>query len=252
MFISRWGLFTHGAVDGYSRLFLFLECRNNYRAETVLQFFVEACHRYGLPSRYRTDHGGENQQVALFMNLVRGSDRGSHLAGKSTSNQRIERLWRDVRHQVISVFQNLFAQMEMDGILNIEQPRHMVALHLVFLPEINRRLRSFRLAWNKHAIRTEGSKTPEQLWLDGMLANANSAHTATEYVFGEVEASVEVSLVASLAKFNVTVEQIGLPQENDQNEVEATPLHPAGLEDVLNSDLSLVKKFQDVLAMLWL
>ena len=122
----------------------------------------------------------------------------------------------------------------------------------MFLPEINRHLRAFRLAWNKHAIPTEGNKTPEQLWLDGMLANVNSAHTATEYVFGEVEASVEASLVVSLAKFNVSVEQIGLPQENDLDTVEVTPLHPAGLEDVLNSDSSLVKKFQDVLDMLWL
>ena len=88
----------HGAIDGYSRLVVFLHCSNKNRAETVLQLFMKAVTEFGLPSRLRTDKGGENTAAALYMlqHPLRGTGRGSVIAGSSTHNQRIERLWRDV------------------------------------------------------------------------------------------------------------------------------------------------------------
>ena len=58
---------VHGAVDGYSRLVVYLHCSNNNRAETVLQLFQTAINHYGLPSRLLTDKGGENVDVSMFM-----------------------------------------------------------------------------------------------------------------------------------------------------------------------------------------
>lgn len=72
---------THGGIDGYSRLPVYLEAANNNRAETVLQCFQKAVTEYGLPSRVRSDKGGENIQVCAYMLNQRGTGRGSMITG---------------------------------------------------------------------------------------------------------------------------------------------------------------------------
>ena len=65
--LIRWGIVIHGAVDGYSRLPLYLKASSNNKASTVLAWFLEAVREYGLPSRVRCDKGGENTMVSHFM-----------------------------------------------------------------------------------------------------------------------------------------------------------------------------------------
>ena len=43
---------THCAIDGYSRLIVFLKCSSNW-ASTVYNLFLQAVRQYGLPSRIR-------------------------------------------------------------------------------------------------------------------------------------------------------------------------------------------------------
>jgi len=74
----------------------FLSCATNNYKETVLALFETAIEQYGIPSRVRTDKGGENVLVWERMTMLRGPERGSYLTGPSVRNQRIERLWRDV------------------------------------------------------------------------------------------------------------------------------------------------------------
>ena len=57
----------HGAIDGYSRVPVYLSCSNNNRADTVLELFKEAVNCWGLPSRVRSDKGGENVGISMFM-----------------------------------------------------------------------------------------------------------------------------------------------------------------------------------------
>lgn len=183
MSLIRWGFVVHGAIDGYSRLITYLHCSTNNRSETVLRQFIQAGEQFGYPSRTRSDMGGENIQLAHFMVLLRGENRGSHLTGRSVHNQRIERLWRDVFTESLSLFYHLFHFMENERILDCENEDHLFALQYVFAARINSSLDRFQSAWNAHPIRTERNLTPNQLWVSGMLRHFDSNHLAVQELF---------------------------------------------------------------------
>jgi hypothetical protein len=125
----------------------------------------------------------ENFHVGILMNILRGLNRGSIITGKSIHNQRIERLWRDVFKEVASTFYAEFYSLEDADVLHPDDPLHRCALHITYLPCINKRLAQFQEGWNNHKLRTERNKTPEQLWLSGMLHNFHS--TAPDGVFSD-------------------------------------------------------------------
>ena len=52
----------------------YLKCAGNIRAATVYESFLKAVQRYHLPSRVRSDQGGENILVARHMIENRGAD----------------------------------------------------------------------------------------------------------------------------------------------------------------------------------
>ena len=79
----RWGLVIHREIDSFSQIITYLHCASNNWAETVLDCFTHATRDCGVPSRVRTDHGGENVEVGRFMQENRGTGRGSFIAGKS-------------------------------------------------------------------------------------------------------------------------------------------------------------------------
>ena len=63
--------------------------------------------------RVGTEKGEENSEVARLMAEKRREGRGSILQGSLVHNQRIERLWRDIREMVTEYFRLLtFPRME--------------------------------------------------------------------------------------------------------------------------------------------
>ena len=91
------------------------------------------------------------------------------VAGPSTRNQRIERLWREVFRCVCHYYYYIFYAMEQSGLLNIDNKLHLFVLHLIFIPRINYALHEYANLFNDHKIRTAGNMSPNQLWLNGML-----------------------------------------------------------------------------------
>ena len=67
---------------------------------------------------------------------MRGPSKGSCLAGMSTQNQRIERIWRDVFCCLAHIFYYTSQAMEENGLLNMDISIHEFPLHDVFLPHI--------------------------------------------------------------------------------------------------------------------
>ena len=200
MSLVRWGFVVHGAVDGYSCLIVYLSCSSNNRANTVLKLFVQAGETYRYPSRVRSDQGVEYVDVARLILLLRGRNRGSHITGRSVNNIQIERLWRDVFSQYLSMYHHLFYFMEDNGILDPGDVFHLYALHYIHMGRINNSLASFTEAWNGHPLRTANNLSPSQLWIRGMLQHSHEMHPSLQGLF-------DPSLISSNTSPTIPVEQ---------------------------------------------
>lgn len=165
----------HGCIDGYSRRLIYLKASDNNRADTVLELFADAVERLGLPNRVRADRGGENVGIARYM--LEHPGYGSFITGRSTHNQRIERLWRDLFQGCIVLFYQLFYKMEDVMILNVENEIHIFCLHYIYIPRINRALSQFLDAWKYHPLSSIGNLSPVQLWIAGL-----SQYSADEHI----------------------------------------------------------------------
>ena len=181
----RWKFVIHAGIDGYSRLVVFCKCSVNNQASTVLDHFMEAIIQFGLPSRIRCDRGTENYDVGYFMlsHPLRGEGRSSVIAGQSVHNQRIERWWRDLFTGCTGFFYHLFYYMEDIGVLNPDISIHLWCLHYIYHPYINSSIDEFVNAWSNHPLRSEGNKTPRQLWIQGMMSGYGLGYRAVDEVF---------------------------------------------------------------------
>ena len=160
--LIRWGFVIHVAIDGFSRLVTFAETSTNNLSATVLGHFERAIDSFGRPLRVRTDHGGENSQV--WQNMVNTSGLHSVIVGSSVRNQRVERFNLDININVTRPFSSIFRELEFEGVLNPANETDLFCLQYIFTPRINQVLHEFIAAHNHHAISSEGSATPMQLF----------------------------------------------------------------------------------------
>ena len=188
--LIRWRMVIHGAIDGFSRKILYLTCANNNRASTVISFFSSAVGSHGLPDRIRSDKGGENTAVWRYMLHYHHMDPTCIIAGPSTHNERIERLWYDVFRCVGQIFYSMLYSLEEEELLDPLNDIDLYCVHFAVLPEINHCLKGFMASWNHHSISTEHNMTPEQLFTIGMLhqlsAASRNAPNSTSSDFGSI------------------------------------------------------------------
>ncbi|KAM6952077.1 uncharacterized protein PEZ65_009296 [Lycodopsis pacificus] len=167
--LIRYNIVIFGGIDGFSRKIFYLNAARNNKAETALGFFMDGVQKHGWPSRVRADQGVENVDIARCMFTVRGTGRGSFIAGKSVHNQRVERLWRDVWNAVTSQYYNLLHILEEDGFIDLSNAVHLFCVGYVFIPRLQQDLQNFVETWNYHPLSTEGNLSPNQLWRIGTL-----------------------------------------------------------------------------------
>jgi hypothetical protein len=149
---------VHGAIDGHTRLCPYLVAATDNIALTAFAAFLQGVEAYGAPRRVRVDGGGENLLLCRYVCYLRGSD--AAFSGRSVHNQRIERFWRDVFREVACVFYDLLSQLEVRGLLNVNDCVQLQRLHFLILPILNAALNDFRNSWNVHGIRTEHHRSP--------------------------------------------------------------------------------------------
>ena len=81
--LIKWRYVIHGAIDGFSRTIVYLNCADNNRSSTPLDFFRSAVTQYGLPNLIRSDCGGENVAIWRYMIASHNLDYSSVLTGSS-------------------------------------------------------------------------------------------------------------------------------------------------------------------------
>ena len=97
-----------------------------------------------------------------------GPGRGSCITERSLHNQRIECFWRDLFLGSASLFYALLYIMEDMGILDPASHTDLLALHYIFLPQLNPSLNVFRESYIYYPLRNASNRSPYQLWIGGL------------------------------------------------------------------------------------
>ena len=129
----KWfGFAIQGCIDGYSRKLIWLKISTTNNDLRVIGYYYLKCiEKLGLlPTLMRTDNGTEatlmqDFHMSLRFNHTDEYARIKSLRGKSTSNQRIESYWRQLRKNTEDFYMSLFKKMEHENILNIENAIHI-------------------------------------------------------------------------------------------------------------------------------
>ncbi|CAC5402099.1 unnamed protein product [Mytilus coruscus] len=149
--------------------------RELHREGYIAKFYLDLIKkRRCLPRLIRSDAGTENVLVKNLQIALRYgqndelSGSKSFLIGRSTGNQRIERLWRDLSESFIHFWRNKFLDFSSLGIFRTSNLLHIECVRFCFLPLIRRQLQTFMDTWKPEIYDTMDYSCPLQCTMENV------------------------------------------------------------------------------------
>ena len=161
--LKQFGFAVHACIDGFSRKVLWLKVgKTNNDPAIIAGFYLATVKRVKcVPRVLRCDRGTENSlvrslQIALRMNHDDSlSGYRSFRYGRSTSNQRVESFWSQLRRMVTHFWINFFRDMRDSGVFDNSNPIHVECIRFCFTRILQADFDRVVLMWNNHTIRSQ-------------------------------------------------------------------------------------------------
>lgn len=126
--LKPFGICINGAIDGFSRMILWLNAYNtNSDPKVIGGYFLETVRETGgCPRTLRADMGTENSSIRDIQQFLRQNDldlqsgERSFIYGRSTSNQRIESWWGILRKECVEFWLEQLHSLKNEGVFNGE------------------------------------------------------------------------------------------------------------------------------------
>ena len=159
--LKPFGFCIHGAIDGHSRRILWLDVGpSNNDPRIIAQYYLNYVRQiHGAPRIVRADCGTENVHVAAMQRFFRSSADDSFagdksfMYGKSTSNQRIEAWWSQLRRCNADWWIKYFKDLRDAGIYCDADIIQEQCLKFCYMKIIQNELYRVLKHWNTHCIR---------------------------------------------------------------------------------------------------
>ena len=159
--LKPFGFCVHGCIDGFSRRIMWLEVGStNSDSRVVANYFVGCVRQVGgTATVVRADYGTENVKVAGIQRFFRRdcndslSGSKSFMYGKSSSNQRIEAWWGQLRRNCVEWWINHFKDLRDLGLYCDGYVVHVECLKFCYMRLIRDELQRAAIQWNLHRIR---------------------------------------------------------------------------------------------------
>lgn len=164
--LKQFGFAVHACIDGFSRKVLWLHVgRSNNNPAIIAGYYLKTIKRLNcVPRIVRSDRGTENGLVRLFQVALRLNHNDSLSGycsfryGRSTSNQRVECFWCQLRRMVSHYWINVFKDMRDSGVFNNSDPVHVECLRFCFTQVLQSDLHRAVEHWNNHSIRPQNNR----------------------------------------------------------------------------------------------